>query len=409
MRASLRLRWLVMPALLLLFTSCLHTQDRYDRVAVIEDDSVAMFYDDLAPYGEWFAVSGYGWVWRPHRTVVGSGFTPYVSDGRWVYTRYGWVFDSRYRWGWAAFHYGRWLHHPRYSWFWVPDTVWGPAWVDWRFGAGHVAWYPLPPRHPTHLETGLQPVHFVVPAERFPHGGYERHRLPPHRARPVLEETRPVPPVAVGPGGLKPVGPPPGEVEELADVTLQSRPLTPRVPAREGVIAPPEAEVSAPAVPPLRPQRERPVLAEPDPLRPMPPPRAPDVDPSPRAPPTVLPPPSAPEREAPALRPVLPPPRAPEPPDRIVPVPERRPAPEPRGRVAPPPRPAPAPAPRAAPPTVRPPPAREAPPAPPAVRPAPPPSAPAPRAPAPASPVRPPPRPESTGSPVLKPAPAPAE
>src|SRR5439155_23110527 len=32
-----------------------------------------------------------------------------------------------------------------YGWVWVPDTTWGPSWVDWRFGGGYVGWAPLPP------------------------------------------------------------------------------------------------------------------------------------------------------------------------------------------------------------------------------------------------------------------------
>ncbi|MCY1060360.1 hypothetical protein OV142_35060 [Nannocystis sp. SCPEA4] len=28
---------------------------------------------------------------------------------------------------------------------WVPGEVWAPAWVDWRWGGGYVAWAPLPP------------------------------------------------------------------------------------------------------------------------------------------------------------------------------------------------------------------------------------------------------------------------
>jgi hypothetical protein len=31
------------------------------------------------------------------------------------------------------------------GWFWVPDVLWGPAWVAWRWGDAHVGWAPLPP------------------------------------------------------------------------------------------------------------------------------------------------------------------------------------------------------------------------------------------------------------------------
>jgi hypothetical protein len=31
------------------------------------------------------------------------------------------------------------------GWFWVPDVIWGPAWVAWRWGDSHIGWAPLPP------------------------------------------------------------------------------------------------------------------------------------------------------------------------------------------------------------------------------------------------------------------------
>src|SRR6185312_8904560 len=50
-----------------------------------------------------------------------------------------------YSWGWAPFHYGRWFHNTRFGWCWAPDTVWGPAWVSWRYSDAYCGWAPLPP------------------------------------------------------------------------------------------------------------------------------------------------------------------------------------------------------------------------------------------------------------------------
>ena len=47
--------------------------------------------------------------------------------------------------GWATFHYGRWDYDNVYGWFWVPDDVWGPAWVSWRRSPGYFGWAPLRP------------------------------------------------------------------------------------------------------------------------------------------------------------------------------------------------------------------------------------------------------------------------
>ncbi|MFN7399835.1 MAG: DUF6600 domain-containing protein [Sandaracinobacter sp.] len=41
--------------------------------------------------------------------------------------------------------YGTWGTHSRFGWFWVPDTRFGPSWVDWRAGGGFASWSPLPP------------------------------------------------------------------------------------------------------------------------------------------------------------------------------------------------------------------------------------------------------------------------
>ena len=58
---------------------------------------------------------------------------------------YGWTWASDYNWGWAPFHYGRWLYDDAYGWMWVPGYEWAPAWVSWRNGGGCYGWAPLGP------------------------------------------------------------------------------------------------------------------------------------------------------------------------------------------------------------------------------------------------------------------------
>jgi len=101
-----------------------------------------IFYDNLSPYGNWVNNSNYGYVWIPE---VSSGFTPYATNGYWVFTNVGWTWVSNYPWGWAPFHYGRWYNDPSDGWVWVPDNEWGPGWVSWRRSNDYYGWAPIGP------------------------------------------------------------------------------------------------------------------------------------------------------------------------------------------------------------------------------------------------------------------------
>jgi hypothetical protein len=148
------------------------------------------FETSLAPHGAWLVTSTCGRVWRPHAHVVGDGFMPYHSGGEWVYTDYGWSFETDWEWGWAVYHYGRWCPDPGEGWVWVPGTVWAPAWVEWRTGGGYIGWAPLLP--PTVVVTHTH-VHWVfVEAQHFHGGHHVHHAVPPERRREIYETAQPV-------------------------------------------------------------------------------------------------------------------------------------------------------------------------------------------------------------------------
>ena len=88
--------------------------DDYDNqgAANVDQAPSADFDQSLSPYGEWVDLPEYGRVWRPYESNVGADFRPYATGGHWVYTDYGWSFESDYPWGWAPFHYGRWMVRP---------------------------------------------------------------------------------------------------------------------------------------------------------------------------------------------------------------------------------------------------------------------------------------------------------
>ncbi len=108
---------------------------------VVQPD-YSLFYDGLAPYGRWLDVNGYGYCWRP--TIAVASWRPYV-DGCWVWSSLGWAWQSNEPFGWATYHYGRWVNLSRYGWVWAPGNEWAPAWVAWRQSRDCVGWAPLPP------------------------------------------------------------------------------------------------------------------------------------------------------------------------------------------------------------------------------------------------------------------------
>lgn len=105
--------------------------------------TLGYFQSQLAPYGNWVTVPGYGLCWQPS---VDPGWRPYYDSGHWVYSDDGWYWQSDYPWGDIAFHYGRWAYTAA-GWVWVPGYDYAPAWVVWRHADddGYVGWAPLPP------------------------------------------------------------------------------------------------------------------------------------------------------------------------------------------------------------------------------------------------------------------------
>ena len=112
------------------------------------------FGEALNPYGEWMGTQEYGEVWKP-RIQNSPNWAPYTV-GRWHYTELGWHFTSAEPWGWACYHYGRWVRYRSLGWCWVPGREWAPAWVSWRTSPNHIGWSPLPPRATWNHHSGIR-------------------------------------------------------------------------------------------------------------------------------------------------------------------------------------------------------------------------------------------------------------
>jgi len=113
---------------------------------------IDLFYEELSPYGGWSPHVEFGDVWQPYN--VGPEWIPY-TDGRWEFSDQGWIWISYEPWGWATYHYGRWVYDDYQGWIWIPGTTWAPAWVSWQQSPEYIGWSPLPPDRGFFVEIGI--------------------------------------------------------------------------------------------------------------------------------------------------------------------------------------------------------------------------------------------------------------
>jgi len=158
---------------------------------------VSIFYDGLSSDGDWVEMPDYGWSFAPR---VDRDWRPYTR-GQWIWTDDGWYWDSDEDFGWATYHYGRWVNDRYYGWVWVPGTEWAPAWVSWRHGNGYTGWAPLPPRARWQSRVGLSiggleidaylgaRDYSFVPDRSFVDRGLYQQVVPPAQNLTIINQT----------------------------------------------------------------------------------------------------------------------------------------------------------------------------------------------------------------------------
>jgi hypothetical protein len=200
-------------------------------------------YEDLDRYGSWRSDSEYGPLWIP---AVSSTWVPY-RDGSWTWIEpWGWTWVDNAPWGYAPFHYGRWVYVNR-RWAWAPGSrperlVWAPALVGWVGGAGWNITFRDRSQRPGYGWYPLSPYDRYVPSYRTSdeHLRWLNHhvRPDPHRGRDYRPQgLTVVPQDRFGPGGR--VNVPRAPIATVPPALVQKGvPLS-----------------SAPPAPPSRPQR----------------------------------------------------------------------------------------------------------------------------------------------------------
>lgn len=200
---------------------------------VAEGVTLELFEQELSPHGTWIVLEGYGRVWRPAARLVGTGFVPYSTGGHWVYTEDGWEFDSDWDWGWAPFHYGRWVRDVHHGWVWVPGYVWAPAWVEWRVSDRYIGWVPAPPPRARVIHT-----HWTfVEARYFTTARVHVHAIAPRYVSWVYARTTPHEVHVVRRGVRWYSGPSVTFVSRACGTVIRPIPRRPAVPVRVRVRA----------------------------------------------------------------------------------------------------------------------------------------------------------------------------
>lgn len=252
---------------------------------------------DLNRYGSWRDSDDYGSIWFPSRVAV--GWSPY-SMGQWAWVApWGWTWVDAMPWGFAPFHYGRWVYIGN-QWGWTPGAysrrpIYAPALA----GAVSGVFNNNPGTRPSGVWRPLAPGQAYVPTYRASSGYRQTLNAPmlggamggalgglTATPRPMATQ-RPVPltgqPNPLRPSPLIEAAPAPRPQSGLSNGGINPGSVRPYTPP----VAPPARMVN-----PNRPQ----LLVAPSPAVVSPQPLAPPRE----APRMVTPTIEAPNREAPA-------------------------------------------------------------------------------------------------------------
>ncbi len=132
------------------FVAWVEAQEKLHRRGAPAVASAMTGAAELGAYGRWARAAGHGDIWYPD---VPAAWAPY-RDGYWGWVEpWGWTWIDEEAWGFAPFHYGRWLMIDD-RWAWMPGygpadepiaAIYAPALVTFFTAADTCAWVPLGP------------------------------------------------------------------------------------------------------------------------------------------------------------------------------------------------------------------------------------------------------------------------
>jgi probable HAF family extracellular repeat protein len=197
------------------------------QVSESDEENYNVFYTKLSSdQGSWVDAGNYGYCFRPR---VSEGWRPY-RDGHWVWTDRGWFWNSDEHFGWATYHYGRWVNIGGAGWCWVPGHQWAPAWVSWRESDEHVGWAPLPPEADISVQVGISSwsdsyydigpsAYNFISYSHWSEPSYAQYIEPPERNVQIITETKNVTNIVTNNNVINNFGPP---VQTVAAKTNQN-------------------------------------------------------------------------------------------------------------------------------------------------------------------------------------------
>jgi hypothetical protein len=87
----------------------------------------------LNPYGTWSKIDNV-WAYTPLNHEA-----PY-TNGRWLYTEYGWYWKGNNAHSWVTEHYGYWKRGADKVWSWYPGPQWLAEIIEFRETPTHIGW-----------------------------------------------------------------------------------------------------------------------------------------------------------------------------------------------------------------------------------------------------------------------------